>query len=1132
MSEPLGQTDAALSAARRLTHEVDTWRRLCRDALRALSAQHPQEDGLPVDPRAVFAQDLLYITVERALVTRLRGQSIEALERFQRLNRELFARVILRSEPEEALLPALRAYHHFFDGVDAQDPLVIARHAALDGHAAEGDRINASFDDDGEAQVRRFRRILLTRKRLFLDELLVCWQVGFQSADNPERTLRHWAQSPLQGGVGGLGESLLQTTPTWLSRIRRFVTDHMDYDHDWMRDTLRRAHASTPPQVRSPGVIGTTLSRYRDALKNIKGVNDDLERLLAKAGTFERLSLDQIDKFNELQAERSLNQQIAEVSAKQMPLLSTIGKNITDFKAGDAALKSLALIGQSSALAALGGMKQALTGTGHRVDWGEIGREALIDLAQVGGMIAVSLLFGPGAGGLAAGLIGSLFRGKSPDPHEERFKALDTKLDRVLDRISALEDAVMARLNALPGQIRSVVVEERFRAAVAALSDQLGNIQRRHEELFSGRRRHLYGVDLHAEVQGMRDNLQSLVRALWCDGFVLDPRLVAEQAQARWEQEHHVQRTIPRVGETAPPPPALLRPTAGSVIVTLTRGANHEGHAQRFEHTIEAIHALAQLIAELGEAYSKAVEHLVSTFGASLVLPGPTPPAAAWVQARDLERLVEEDLQVLLWVGAELLRAPGERNLALYTHLAPCREDWKNLDPFRGFWLREPREGRLWSYEAKPGGDDDAAHLTTWAPLQEADPRHRLFIVPDGGAADKPYSFVTAASTRQTATARLALGLDDTLTLHTGAQTVSVTFDTVASAGELGSVEAAVTRGVNVAAGTWGDGQPQILRYALDAPDSWLTLICDPRTLRASVEVQIGIEKYAEYSEHSRKTPIRTIPLLCVSLDDPRVSAVYRFEQKRQPIPTGPDDPSYGKYPESPTLRWVIGREDSGHGPVGPVTVALEVTMPADDEHPAPWTQIIEAFSLSPARATNLVPAEGAYDIPVRFQQSDREVVVLFDNLTAFLPKDYLLRGQSLPGGGYLMDPRGEYILKAQQDRNLVVYRDYVTRDEDGQGPERVVEQVIWSAGTWLDGGKDGGALTLTQEGALEQRKLDGETLWQASRHDVKRGPKSWSVYRDGEATRLVVSHGRARLKNARGQDCLIFHGDELKHLK
>ncbi|MBK9371526.1 MAG: hypothetical protein IPN01_35385 [Deltaproteobacteria bacterium] len=195
---------------------------------------------------------------------------------------------------------------------------------------------------------------------------------------------------------------------------------------------MTRRAAPTPPRRPrcDPGGDRHHPERYRDALKNIKGVNDDLERLLAKAGTFERLSLDQIDKFNELQAERALNQQIAEVSAKQMPLLSTIGKNITDFKAGDAALKSLALIGQSSALAALGGMKQALSGQGHRVDWEEIGREALVDLAQVGGMIAVSLLFGPGAGGLAAGLIGSLFRGKAPDPHEERFKALDKKLDR------------------------------------------------------------------------------------------------------------------------------------------------------------------------------------------------------------------------------------------------------------------------------------------------------------------------------------------------------------------------------------------------------------------------------------------------------------------------------------------------------------------------------------------------------------------------------------------------------------------------------------------------------------------------------------------------------------------------------
>ncbi|MBK9371527.1 MAG: hypothetical protein IPN01_35390 [Deltaproteobacteria bacterium] len=195
----------------RLTHEVDTWRRLCRDPARAVRPA-PQEDGLPVDPRAVFAQDLLYITVERALVTRLRGQSIEELERFQRLNRELFARVILRSEPEEALLPALRAYHHFFDGVDAQDALVIARHAALDGHAAEGDRINASFDDDGEAQVRRFRRILLTRKRLFWMSCS-CWQVGFQSADNPERTLRHWAQSPCRAASAASASRFARPRP-------------------------------------------------------------------------------------------------------------------------------------------------------------------------------------------------------------------------------------------------------------------------------------------------------------------------------------------------------------------------------------------------------------------------------------------------------------------------------------------------------------------------------------------------------------------------------------------------------------------------------------------------------------------------------------------------------------------------------------------------------------------------------------------------------------------------------------------------------------------------------------------------------------------------------------------------------
>ncbi|MES2950491.1 MAG: hypothetical protein V4858_18260 [Pseudomonadota bacterium] len=1083
---------AAQVAAAELAREVAIWRRLSQDGVRIIMAQQSQENGIAINANAVLAQDILYISVERELVNKLRSQSVDSLERFQHINRDLVPRLLAGNDSDEKLVSDLHSYHHFFDAIAGFEQMAVHRAQALAGHSTHGDRINATFDTNVTAQVRRFRRLILTRKRLFLDDLLVAWMAGFQSEKSHANTQRFWVLNPMTGGIGGLGESVLQVPPTWFSRIRSFVTEHMDYDLDWMRKTLARAHESAPPLLQAPDATESTLSRYREAVKNMKSVDEDLEALLKKVGKFERMTTDQLDKFNELHAERLVNQQIAEVSAKQMPLLSSIGKNITDFKVGDAALQAMLLIGQSSALAALDGIKKGLTGYGHRVDWTEVGNEALIDLAQIGGMAAVTLLFGPGAGAGAASLIGLIFRGKAPDPHEQRYKALDKKLDRVLDRISALEDAVMARLNAIPGQVRNVVVEERFRASVSALSDQFSNIQRRYEELLTGRRHHLYGVDLHAEVQGMRDNLQSLVRSLWCDGFALNPRLIAEQVQIRGEQDGSIASVPRRIGEDLPNR-VLLGPTASSVIVTLIKGANHEGHAQRFEHTIDAIHSLAQLVAELGSAYSRAIEHVLATLGASLVLPGSGSPVAALVQARDLDQLVSEDLQVLLWVGAELRRAPGKRNLELYERLAPCRKSWKNLDPFRGFILFDQDKSENWLFEVQPGGDEDVSHKVQWIKKGSVGLNDQLFIVPDGDSIDKPYTFVTALSGRQAATARLALGLDDTLSLHIGKQVARVRCNFIGdNLSDSRTINWAVNHKYNEPIGNESNtiGTHPTVTFALAASGSHLALALDKVTRRLAVSVQIDV------AMNGKTPPLRTIPLINVSLDDSRFTEAYKSNK----------------------LRWVIGRENTNQDQYGAVFVGVGVMEPADKNHPLAWTRMLEVFSLNPAQAVNNVQSESAYDIPVSFKNGDRTVSVLFDNLRAFIPKNYLIRGQSLPAGGYLMSESNYLTIVPQIDRNLVIYYE--------NGIDK--ESVKWASNSWDSNGTNGGPLALSSEGTLEQKSKDGKHTWSAAQYDTKRG-SSWKRYQNGEAFRLIIGSDNCRLLDAQGRNCFVFDNDQIR---
>lgn len=1089
-------------AAVELARDVAIWRRLSQDGIQISNVQQSQENGLPIHVNSVFAQDLLYISVERELVSKLRNQSIDALENFQRINRDLFLRLYSVNNNDEKLLSDLYYYHHFFDKIAGFEEIVVHRKKALAGHSTHGDRINATFDSNTAAQVRRFRRLFLTRKRLFLDEFLVAWMAGFKSEKDHDHTHRFWVLNPMTGCIGGLGESVLQVHPSWFSRIRSFVTDHMDYDYDWMRKTFARAHESVPPVLRADAA-DSTLSRYREAVKNMKSVDEDLEALLKKVGKFERMTTDQLDKFNELHAERLVNQQIAEVSAKQMPLLSSIGKNITDFKVGDAALQAMLLIGQSSALAALDGIKKGLTGYGHRVDWTEVGNEALIDLAQIGGMVAVTLLFGPGAGAGAASLIGLIFRGKAPDPHEERYKALDKKLDRVLDRISALEDAVMARLNAIPSQVRNVVVEERFRASVSELSNQFSNIQRRYEELLTGRRHHLYGIDLHAEVQGMRDNLQSLIRSLWCDGFSLNPRLIAEQVQIRGEEDGSIAIVPRRMGEELPHR-VLLKPTAASVIVTLIKGANHEGHAQRFEHTIEAIHSLAQLVAELGSAYSRAIEHVIATLGASLVLPGSGSPLASLVQARDLDQLVHEDLQVLLWVGAELRRAPGKRNLELYERLAPCRKDWKNLDPFRGFMLTSQGKSENWLFEIKPGSDEDASHKAQWITkgysvlTEQLFMNDQLFIIPDSESQDKPYTFVTALSGRQTATAQLALGLDDTLSLHFGKQVTKVSCNFIGnSLNAPRTINWAVNHKYNEPIGNETNtiGTHPTVTFELAATGTYLALTLDKENRRLVVSVQINVH----VTNDRTKKPVRTVPLINVSLGDPRYAEAYKANK----------------------LRWVIDRDNIDQHRCGAVFVGIGVQEPADKNHSDAWTRMLEVFSLDPARAINIVQSECAYDIPVTYKNGDRAVSVLFDNLRAFVPKNYLLRGQSLPAGGFLMSECTSWTITPQVDRNLVVYyEDAVDK-----------ESVKWASNSWDSNGTNGGPLVLTTDGALEQKSKDGKHTWSAAQYDMKRSGGTSKRYQNGEAYRLIIRNGCVRLLDAKGRDCFVFDNDQVNKL-
>ena len=95
----------------------------------------------------------------------------------------------------------------------------------------------------------------------------------------------------------------------------------------------------------------------------------------------------------------------------------------------------------------------------------------------------------------------------------------------------------------------------------------------------------------------------------------------------------------------------------------------------------------------------------------------------------------------------------------------------------------------------------------------------------------------------------------------------------------------------------------------------------------------------------------------------------------------------------------MLGREEVDGAPVGPAFVGLGVAEAPDATHAARWVRPLKTFALRPSDGVHQVPHEGAYDIVVWWGEGEDRRCVLFDNLTAFVPKDTLLRGQSIPGG-------------------------------------------------------------------------------------------------------------------------------------
>lgn len=179
---------------------------------------------------------------------------------------------------------------------------------------------------------------------------------------------------------------------------------------------------------------------------------------------------------------------------------------------------------------------------------------------------------------------------------------------------------------------------------------------------------------------------------------------------------------------------------------------------------------------------------------------------------------------------------------------------------------------------------------------------------------------------------------------------------------------------------------------------------------------------------------------------------------------------------------------------------------------------MLEVFSLNPAQAVNNVQSESAYDIPVSFKNGDRTVSVLFDNLRAFIPKNYLIRGQSLPAGGYLMSESNYLTIVPQIDRNLVIYYE--------NGIDK--ESVKWASNSWDSNGTNGGPLALSSEGTLEQKSKDGKHTWSAAQYDTKRG-SSWKRYQNGEAFRLIIGSDNCRLLDAQGRNCFVFDNDQIR---
>jgi hypothetical protein len=653
---------------------VQTWKLLCKDALHGIEASCKSNAGKPVDAETAKQLDTAYIFAERTLSEWLRHDDPKRYLLWRKANENLWHGLFGNETcTGKSIIKLFKIYHHFFKdfaGHHAEEVrlAVAVRMKYLDEQAKLGDKHTANLGSEiaMPTNIIRFRRLLLLRKLLFISQLESKYWLGFTSS---KTKLRYDDGLVNLNFTNIYGDNLA-------SQLFAFVALHQDYEYDHLNSFFARANEMIQLQAApmrmaraSDGGLDEYVS-FRDLLKECDLSIDQL----GKKDLSEWKDAKVMSRYHELVKKReviawAMNQHHQELGLKDKV---KVGWEEYQFKSKLGAKTFLMdaglLLAKSTGKNLAKAIWNQMNNKEAENNWGEIGKEALFDLAQIGTMALVSVFFGPGAGGSAASMLGGILRPSPPDPYLEEFKKLHKGIQEILTSIDKMQASLEKLIQALPAEISKKLMEINFNNSLMAFRNELKNVESVHAEMLKGEKRKLLDAGWLTRHELLATELQAILSLLWNKNFKLT---------TTWAEN----------------PDWKMDLTEGTIIHFMIKTFSEPKSFRRFHESVQSIYQIVDSMEQVVAHYQSAMPALRAIYAMEIAIVEDCKREDFFAALLQIQKQEKSYSHLLLMAVNEIRLSIGRENAILYHKMMRYWDDGRNLNLFSGFMLQESKIG-------------------------------------------------------------------------------------------------------------------------------------------------------------------------------------------------------------------------------------------------------------------------------------------------------------------------------------------------------------------------------------------------------------------------------------------------------